>query len=343
MQIDTIHVIERAHHHILWTRLPKYRPSDLQQAQSVDKTVMEAWTHALSYVPTSDFEFHLPRMRRVSREPGSWFDTVTDADIRRVKAQLSRHESLSVDDFDDDPGGKRRVDKDHPWASRKPSKRVLEYLFHRGDLVIAKRQGMRKHYALASRHFGWKKVPEPASAEGVLAHRILGHLRSQGIGNLESICHLSPKLKSSCRKLLEDWIAHGKVRQVEIEGVDGDWWMLDSLWNRYQLLTPQQQECGTRFLSPFDPLVIRRKWTKAIFDFEYQFEAYLPQSKRKFGYFGLPILDQGELVGIIDLKADRGQKKILVQSQHLFRRLPGQSRRIKEALRAFAEFQFFDT
>src|SRR3954447_8367901 len=84
VQIDTINVIERCHHHILWNRIPAYRRADLRQAQSVDKTVFEYWTHALSYVPASDFRFFMPDMRLHRREGHQWFASVKPADLRKV-------------------------------------------------------------------------------------------------------------------------------------------------------------------------------------------------------------------------------------------------------------------
>jgi uncharacterized protein YcaQ len=84
VQIDTIHVIERCHHHILFTRIPAYQREHLRRAQVIDKTVFEYWTHALSYVPTRDLRFFLGAMRRYRRSPGGWFDAVTNRDLRRV-------------------------------------------------------------------------------------------------------------------------------------------------------------------------------------------------------------------------------------------------------------------
>ncbi|MGZ3352047.1 MAG: DNA glycosylase AlkZ-like family protein, partial [Xanthobacteraceae bacterium] len=79
VQIDTINVIERSHHHILWSRIPDYRRADLRQAQSVDKSVFEYWTHALSYVPTKDLRFFLPAMKRHKREGHKWLSSVKPA------------------------------------------------------------------------------------------------------------------------------------------------------------------------------------------------------------------------------------------------------------------------
>src|SRR5690348_16428041 len=88
VQIDTINVIERCHHHILYTRIPAYRRADLRQAQSADKSVFEYWTHALAYVPSRDFRFFMPDMRLHKREGHRWFANVTPADTRKVMRLL---------------------------------------------------------------------------------------------------------------------------------------------------------------------------------------------------------------------------------------------------------------
>ena len=114
VQIDTINVIERSHHHILWSRIPDYRRADLRQAQSVDKSVFEYWTHALSYVPTRDFRFFLPAMRLHRREGHKWLTMVSGADMRKVLTLIRKGGALTIRDIDDDV----LVDKIHPWASR---------------------------------------------------------------------------------------------------------------------------------------------------------------------------------------------------------------------------------
>src|SRR5690606_10478762 len=121
VQIDTINVIERCHHHILWTRIPSYRRDDLRRAQTIDKTVFEYWTHALSYIPTDDLQFFIGDMRRQRMAPRSWFSSVTESQLRKSVARVRNYGALSIRDIDDD----ELVEKDHAWASRKPSKRAL--------------------------------------------------------------------------------------------------------------------------------------------------------------------------------------------------------------------------
>src|ERR1700753_784574 len=185
VQIDTINVIERCHHHILWNRIPDYRRSDLHHAQSVDKSVFEYWTHALSYVPTRDFRFFIPAMRLHKREGHKWFSSVTPTDMRKGM-KLIRAGALTIRDSDDDV----LTEKQHLWASRKPSKRALQLAFYEGVLTISERVGMLKTYDLTTRHFGWDRLPPPASAREVMAYLLDRALLSQGIVSLDSICHL---------------------------------------------------------------------------------------------------------------------------------------------------------
>src|SRR5215475_9907930 len=102
VQIDTINVIERSHHHILYTRIPDYRREDLRRAQSVDKTVFEYWTHALSYVPTRDLRFFVAAMKQYAHLRRAWFGTVTDADLRKVLRLVRKEGPLTIRDIDDD-------------------------------------------------------------------------------------------------------------------------------------------------------------------------------------------------------------------------------------------------
>ena len=144
MQIDTIHVVERCHHQILYTRIPAYRRADLHHAQAVDKTVFEYWTHALSYLPTRDMQFYINAMRRHWRSRSAWFGAVKKEDLRRVLARIRKHGALTIRDIDDDV----LVEKDHAWASRKPSKRALQLAFYQGVLTVSQRSGMLKTYEL---------------------------------------------------------------------------------------------------------------------------------------------------------------------------------------------------
>jgi uncharacterized protein YcaQ len=337
VQIDTINVIERCHHHILWNRIPGYRRADLRAAQSIDKSVFEYWTHALSYVPTQDLRFFLPAMKRHRREGHKWLNSVKPADLRKVLRLIRRDGALTIRDIDDDV----LVDKEHLWASRKPSKRALQLAFYQGVLTISERNGMLKTYELTARHFGWGKPPKPASATEVTAYLLDRALRAQGVVSVDSICHLDAPSKPAVRRLIEARVRRKELVPIAIEGAGKQ-----QHWARPEALEPAGEGAAelVHILSPFDPLIIQRKRTHLFFDYEHRFEAYVPREKRLFGYFALPVLAGQDVVAALDLKADRKNRKLLVQKwSWVGPRKPGRKdlkRRIEEELHRFERFQF---
>jgi uncharacterized protein len=341
VQIDTINVIERCHHHILWNRIPQYRRADLRQAQSIDKSVFEYWTHALSYVPASDLRFFLPAMRRHRREGHKWLSSVKPADLRKVMRLIRRDGALTIRDIDDDV----LVDKEHLWASRKPSKRALQLAFYGGVLTICERNGMLKTYDLMARHFGWDRPPKPASQREITGYLLDRALRAQGLVSLDSVCHLDAPSKPSVRRLIEARVRRNELVPVALEGAGKQ-----EHWARRETLeTAGLASSGlVHILSPFDPLVIQRKRTHLIFDYEHRFEAYVPKEKRRFGYFALPVLVGDDIVAALDLKTDRQNRKLLLQKWNWVGTGAPKGarkdikRRIEEELHRFERFQLAD-
>lgn len=334
VQIDTINVIERSHHHILWTRIPSYQRSHLHQAQTIDKTVFEYWTHALSYVPTRDLKFFMADMRRHQKSPKSWFDSVTQSDLRKVLTRIRNDGALSIRDISDDT----LVEKDHAWASRKPSKRALQFAFYAGKLAVSERTGMLKTYELMNRHFQWDTPPKSASERQTTEYLLDRALRSQGLISLDSICHLNAKQKPLVRHAIETRTRRGLLVPVSIDGAG----KLEH-WACPELLAdvPDAAE-GVHVLSPFDPLIIQRKRLELFFGYKHVFEAYVPKEKRVYGYMGLPVLVDGEIVAVVDLKADRERRKLLLQQWSWVGqgKASRHKRRIEEKLHQFEQFQF---
>jgi len=306
VQIDTINVIERCHHHILYSRIPSYKRKHLWQAQSQDKTVFEYWAHALAYIPTKDFRFFIPRMNFTTTAESRWFKTVKPEEIKKVLALIKKQGAISIRDINDDV----LVEKDHPWASRKPSKRALQFCFYAGRLVISERIGMLKKYELTERHFGWDKKPKAATEKEILEYLLNRSLQSQGLVSVDSICYLENKRKSAMRALLEKKVKHGDLIRTHLENQDAPPHFIkpEILQKKIKLDTER-----VHILSPFDPLIIQRKRLNIFFDYDHRFEAYIPKEKRVFGYFALPVIIGDQVVAAIDLKTDRANKKLLVQ------------------------------
>src|SRR5947207_2410551 len=253
VQIDTINVIERCHHHILFSRIPAYRRADLKQAQSVDRSVFEYWTHALSYVPSKDFRYFMPLMREHRREGHRWYAKVKPADLRKVM-RLIKAGPLTIRDIEDDV----LTEKEHLWQSRKPSKRALQLAFYTGTLTVSERNGMLKTYELMTRHFGWDTPPKSATSSESTAYLLDRALRSQGVVSLDSICHLDAPSKAAVRRLIEARVRKKELLPVALEDAGKQ-----EHWVQPQLLEGAAGSASdlVHILSPFDPLIIQRKRT----------------------------------------------------------------------------------
>jgi uncharacterized protein YcaQ len=306
VQIDTINVIERSHHHILYSRIPAYERPHLHQAQTVDKTVFEYWTHALAYVPVRDMRFFLGTMKRREAKPNRWYEGVTKKERAKVLSRIRREGAITIRDIDDDV----LIEKEHLWASRKPSKRALQLLFYEGVLTISERAGMLKTYELMDRHFGWDRRPKPATGNQVAGYVLDRALRAQGLVSLDSACHLDAPKKPLVKKFIERRVRKKELVPVAFEGAGKV-----QHWARPEIFDalPETDESLVHILSPFDPLIIQRKRLALFFGYDHRFEAYVPKEKRVFGYFALPVLVGDQIVAVIDIKTDRQEKKLLIQ------------------------------
>ncbi len=334
LQIDTIYVIERSHHHILYTRIPSYRREHLHQAQSIDKTIFEYWTHALSYLPTESLRFYVRHMRRDWQRRIVWFDKVSNGDLRRVLSRIRRHGPITIRDIDNDA----LVEKDHAWGSRKPSKRALEVNFYKGLVTISRRAGMLKTYELLTRHFGWDRVPRAASESETLNYLLDRALRAQGIVSVESICYQDATRKPAMRRLVESRVRRKELIPVQVEGAGQSLhWVRPGALDAIR--APGQEQ--VHILSPFDPLVIQRKRFQLFFDYQYRFEAYVPKHKRVLGYFVCPVLIGDRIVAALDLKTDRQRQQLLLQRWNWVGRGASRAHReqVEGALHQFEQFQ----
>ncbi len=339
VQIDTINVVERCHHHILFNRIPSYRRADLARAQSVDRTVFEYWTHALSYVPVEDMRYFIGTMKAHRKDPTGWGGQVGPRDLKRILDRVRDKGALAISDIKDD----KLVEKEHLWASRKPSKRALQAGFYSGQLVISRRDGMLKTYELTERHFGWDKLPKPATPREISRYQLERALRTQGVVSMDSICfnatYAKPAFdKAAIAALIEGEARAGRLLPVRIAGAEKvPYWIRPA-----QLDEPAPELRLTHVLSPFDPLVIQRKRMAQFFGYTHLFEAYVPKAKRRLGYFTLPVLSGDEIVAALDLKAERETKTLLIQAWHWVGKGNAAEHKpaIDQALEHFAAFQF---
>lgn len=294
IQIDTISVVQRAHHHTLWNRNPRYKPSHLD-ALLAEKRIFEYWTHAAAYLPMSDYRYSLPRKQAFKcGEQKHWFKR-DEILMKHVLDRISSEGPLMAKDFN------YNGDKIGAWGS-KPAKQSLENLFVQGELMIASRRNFHKVYDLTHRVLPEgldTSIPSPEEHARFLITRFLG---SQGIGQVSEITYLLKQVKPLVTTVLQDMIKQGELHQVQVEGIH-----YVALPQSLELLNRPLPGKRMQFLSPFDNLIIQRKRTKALFGFDYILECYYPAAKRKYGYFSLPILWDGRFVARLDCKVDRKQ------------------------------------
>ena len=307
VQIDTINVIERCHHHILWSRIPKYRTAALAAVQSADKSAFEYWAHALAYIPTDDYRFFAPAMDAWRVRPHPSYAKVDADAYAALLARIRDDGALSLRDIDEEV----LEEKEHPWASRKPSKRLLNYGFWVGDLTISARTGMLKTYELTTRHFGWDASPPAATPDEFAGYLLDRGLRTQGVISLESTTYGDARAKADVARLVAERVARKALVPVEIAGMArANYWAEPAALDALSSLDPARR---AHILSPFDPLVIQRKRLAALFGYEHRFEAYVPAAKRVLGYFALPVLVGDRIVAAIDTKMDRKAGALLIQ------------------------------
>lgn len=312
LQIDTLNVIARSHHHTLWSRLPDYEETFLNELL-IDKYVFEYWSHAASYLPMNDYRFSLPLKKSYADGKSHWFkkDKKMNAYVLdKIKAEGP----LQSKDFEfkrNSPGN---------WYNWKPAKQALEQLFMEGKLMVAQRQNFQKVYDLTERIIPHSiNISYPTKSE-LATHFIKRAIQAYGIVNEHEITYLRKGLKEVVTKEIKKKLKEGELINVIIEKNKKSYITTPRHMQEIELsnkgVFTNKLTKNIHFLSPFDNAVIQRKRLNSLFGFDFAIECYLPESKRQYGYWCLPILYNSQFVGRIDTKADRASKIFQIKSIH---------------------------
>jgi uncharacterized protein len=333
VQIDTIAVVQRAHHHTLWTRCADYAPPMLDELQAQDRRVFEYWAHAAAFIPFRDYRYYLPRMRAYADSPRTreWL-AQNESVVHDVLARISDEGALGSADFEAPEGFKRGT-----WWNWKPAKRALEVLFSTGQLMVSARRGFQRVYDLAERVLPAEtntREPEPAELGRFVVRRAL---ETQGLATANEL-HWGHRRQPYVAAALQELLAAGDILPIEIEGLPETYYALTSA---VAAGGPARGGPRLHILSPFDNLIIQRRRLGVLFGFEYTIECYTPAAKRKYGYFCLPVLWGEHFVGRLDAKAERKQGTLLVHKLTLEPGAAGDGAMLAalaDKLRTFAAF-----
>lgn len=331
VQIDTISVVNRAHEHILATRIDRARPKHLDQLIR-ERKVFEYWSHAAAFLPIEDYRYTLP-VKRGWQESRQCDQKLAKDIVSRIRAEgplSSRH-------FEDS-----RRSGGTGWWDWKPAKQVLEHLFLAGDLMVSYRENFQKVYDLPERILPSDLDTSWPSIDEWCEYLVTKYVRALGVANERDIGYAKPTIrrlsKIDLKKPLQAAVSRmcesGQLTTVQVDGQKcySSPALLDQL--------PLKSNKGpVKLLSPFDNLVINRQRTQSLFGFDYLLECYVPEAKRQYGYFSLPLLYGDELIGRLDAKADRKSKTLTIKSLHLEGGVPVTDRLVdslSEGIRHFA-------
>ena len=302
VQLDSIQVVSRAHHHILWSRNQNYREPMLDNLLANDRSVFEHFTHDASVIPIEFLPFWKRQFRRKKEklDQAQWFKGLPDQHEREIiKNRIGRDGPLSTHAFNTKITGPKKM-----W-SRPPHKLALDYMWYAGELATSHRINFNKYYDLAERIFPESLRELDVPDQDQIDWLCYAALDRMGFGLPSEIQQywdaVSPKEVS-------EWFTstRARVQEVEIETSEGQWIngvALANIEDRLVSLTPATSRL--RILNPFDPVIRDRKRLKRLFGFDYRVEMFVPAAKRIWGYYVFPILEGHQFVGRIEIKGDR--------------------------------------
>jgi uncharacterized protein len=311
LQIDTIHVVARSPYLVLWSRIGDYRPEWLDELLA-EGELFEYWAHEACFLPAGMYPLFRHRMLRPASmgwKYGAAWIAANRAVVDDVLGAVRERGPLRASDFDGGGNG--------AWWGWKPEKRALEYLFTAGELMVARRERFQRVYDLAERV---RPAADHASVPGGEAERalVLASVRALGVARARWVADYYRLPRRTTPGLVERLAAEGALLPVAVQG-----WSEPLYVHPDHVATAEAAASGrlrsslTTLLSPFDPLVWDRARALELFGFDYRLECYVPAPRRRYGYFVLPVLRRGRLVGRLDAKAHRAEDRFEVKALYL--------------------------
>lgn len=308
VQVDSINTVERAHHMILFSRRQTYRPEALKRLLETDRSLWEHWTHDASILPIGLYPYWKHRFtrdaERLHKNWKSWFRDGYEAQFDTILNRVAAHGPVTSSDV-----GEGEVRGKGGWWDWHPSKTALEWLWRTGQLAITRRDGFQKVYDLTERVIPTAHLTPEVSREEMVQWACTSALDHLGFASPPELQryynHITPEQAKVWAKAA---LARGEVIEVQVEGADGA--------KRPALARPDVQALAEaapepsrrlRVLSPFDPALRERDRAEFLFGFYYRIEVFVPEPKRRWGYYVFPVLEGDRLIGRIDAKSYKAE------------------------------------
>lgn len=338
VQLDTIAVVERAHHHVLHSRVPSYKP-EMMNKLLLAGDIFEYWSHAAAILPIADFRYSLPYKQAIKSGQVHWYKNPDRQLMDELLARIRSDGPIRSRDLEN----KNKASKQAGWWDWKPAKKALEQLYMEGDLMVCDREGFQKTYDLTEHVLPNGVNTTTPSIDDFAMHLLDQQLRSNGLASLKTSTYLrkNAALRKAVKSLIGERLALGELQELELP--NGDRYVISS----GALEQPAvRRNNSLKILSPFDNAVIQRERLSTVFGFEYQIECYVPEAKRRYGYFSLPLLYRGEFIGRMDCKAHRKDRHFEVKALYIENKPVDEEALIAaftKAVRQFCQFQNCDT
>jgi uncharacterized protein YcaQ len=339
LQLDSINVIERAHYLSVWSRFGAYDKAALDRLAYEDRLLYEYWAHAACLVPRA----HLPAWRRAMLDYrthhtgwSSWLKSNGKV-LREVQSVVADQGPVTAAVF---TSGRRRR-KSTGWWDWMPGNHALHFLWMTGKVAVHSRPHFRKRYDLSERVVDLSAV-EALSAREFHKWHVRQSLHAMGAATAKDLgAYLSfPRFSLSDRRAaLREMLESGEVSAFAVQGLAGEWFALKE--DLPALREPGPRVKGTTLLCPFDSFLWHRQRTSDLFGFDYKIEVYVPAGKRKHGYYCLPILHDGRLIGRLDAKNSRQEGRLLVPAVHFEEGFASNDEALQGLGRALASLAMF--
>jgi uncharacterized protein YcaQ len=349
LQLDPINVVARPQYLILFSRLGAYDTNLLDQLLWRERKLFEYWAHCASVVLTEDYPIHNLMMRTYARDDSNWDRRVrkwiADNDaLRRAILSIIRRKGPTLSRDFIEAGVEPRAWVSTGWTSGRNASRMLDFLWMQGKLMVVGREGIQKVWDLAERFLPASTPREKWSEHKVVRHAAQRSLRALGVATPRQIQqHFIRGRYSNLARVLAELEDEKLIERVQIidggQAWQGDWYIHTDDIPRIEKLSTGDWQPRTTLLSPFDNLICDRARTKLLFDFDYTIEIYVPKSKRKFGYYVLPILRGDRLIGRIDAAMDRARGVLHINAIFAEPNAPtNATRSIQDAIERLAKF-----
>lgn len=304
VQLDTIQVVSRAHHHILWSRNQNYREPVLNKLLGKERRVFEHFTHDASVLPMDMLPYWRRQFRRMQAklDRSNWYRGMLDSEGRRdIKRRIEAEGPLSTHDFDTKIEGPREM-----WG-RPPHKLALDYMWYSGELATCHRDGFTKYYDLAERVFPSELLSEEIDDQSQVDQLCRSALERIGFGTLGEIRKFWEATEVAEVSAWANRCGNDLV-PVEIQSADRTWvtaFAAPDIEDRIARIA--KPSTRLRVINPFDPAIRDRVRLKRLFGFDYTVEMFVPAAKRQWGYYVYPLLEGDRFVGRVEVKADRSK------------------------------------